>query len=29
MVYAGVVNQNTGRVTSDGVMNLLVSEWRN
>jgi pimeloyl-ACP methyl ester carboxylesterase len=29
MGYAGVVNQNTGRVTSDGVMNLLVSEWRN
>lgn len=28
MGYAGVVNQNTGRVTSDGVMNLLVNEWR-
>jgi hypothetical protein len=27
MGYAGVVNQNTGRVTSDGVINLLVSEW--
>jgi pimeloyl-ACP methyl ester carboxylesterase len=29
MGYAGVVNQNTGRVTSDGAMNLLVGEWRN
>jgi hypothetical protein len=28
MGYAGVVNQNTGRVTSDGVMNLLINEWR-
>lgn len=28
MGYAGVVNQNTGEVTSDGVMNLLVNEWR-
>ena len=27
MGYAGVVNQNTGRVTSDGVINLLVNEW--
>jgi pimeloyl-ACP methyl ester carboxylesterase len=28
MGYAGVVNQNTGQVKSDGVMNLLVNEWR-
>jgi pimeloyl-ACP methyl ester carboxylesterase len=28
MGYAGVVNQNTGQVTSNGVMNLLVNEWR-
>ena len=27
MGYAGVVNQNNGNVTSDGVMNLLVTEW--
>lgn len=28
MGYAGVVNKNSGQVTSDGVMNLLVTEWR-
>jgi esterase/lipase superfamily enzyme len=28
MGYAGVVNQNTGEVTSDGAMNLLINEWR-
>ena len=28
MGYAGVVNQNTGDVTSDGVMDLLINEWR-
>ena len=28
MGYAGVVNQNTEAVTSDGVMDLLVNEWR-
>ena len=28
MGYAGVVNQDNGQVTSDGVMNLLVNEWR-
>jgi pimeloyl-ACP methyl ester carboxylesterase len=27
MGYAGVVNQNNGQLTSDGVMNLLINEW--
>jgi pimeloyl-ACP methyl ester carboxylesterase len=29
MGYAGVFNTNTGELSSDGVMNLIVSEWSN
>jgi hypothetical protein len=27
MGYVGVLNTNTGKLTSDGVINLVVKEW--